>query len=75
MEVLNKAVTTSLGETLENEDNHPFYAIWTSPFDNVAMSSSGESTTFAEATAVKASSSHEYEAYFPDDWCIGSGML
>ncbi|PMD39752.1 hypothetical protein L207DRAFT_489623 [Hyaloscypha variabilis F] len=36
------------------------------------MCSSGESTTFAEATAVKASSSHEYEAYFPDDWCIGS---
>jgi len=39
------------------------------------MVSSGDSTKFAEATAVKASSSHVYEAYFPDDWCIGSGML
>ncbi|KAE9381353.1 hypothetical protein N431DRAFT_539023 [Stipitochalara longipes BDJ] len=36
------------------------------------MSSSGDSTTFAEATGVKALSSHDYEAYFPDDWCIGS---
>jgi len=29
--------------------------------------------SFAEATAVKATSSHTYSAEFPDDWCIGSG--
>jgi hypothetical protein len=29
--------------------------------------------SFAEATAVKAISSHTYSAEFPDDWCIGSG--
>ncbi|KAI9745477.1 MAG: hypothetical protein M1818_001011 [Claussenomyces sp. TS43310] len=28
--------------------------------------------SFAEATAIKQLSSHTYEAYFPDDWCIGS---
>lgn len=37
------------------------------------MSPTGDVTTFAEATTVKALSSHEYEAYFPDDWCIGTG--
>jgi hypothetical protein len=30
--------------------------------------------TFAEATCVKAVSSHTYSAEFPNDWCIGSGM-
>jgi hypothetical protein len=30
-------------------------------------------TTFAQATAVKQQSSHEYLAEFPDDWCIGTG--
>lgn len=30
-------------------------------------------TKFAEATAVKQQSSHEYLADFPDDWCIGTG--
>lgn len=30
--------------------------------------------TFAEATAVKAVDSHNYESYFYDDWCIGDGM-
>jgi len=33
---------------------------------------SSEATTFAAATAIKCLSSHEYEAYFVDDWCIGS---
>ncbi|KAI1115275.1 thioesterase-like superfamily-domain-containing protein [Nemania sp. NC0429] len=28
--------------------------------------------TFAEATAVKATSSHTYTAHFPSEWCIGS---
>lgn len=32
-------------------------------------------TTFAEATAVKQISSHEYLANFPRDWCIGTGTL
>jgi hypothetical protein len=30
-------------------------------------------TTFAQATAVKQQSSHEYLGDFPDDWCIGTG--
>ena len=30
-------------------------------------------TTFAEATVVKALSSHEYEGNFPYDWQIGTG--
>jgi hypothetical protein len=29
--------------------------------------------SFAQATAVKQQSSHEYLAEFPDDWCIGTG--
>jgi hypothetical protein len=29
--------------------------------------------TFAEATTLKAQSSHTYEADFCDSWCIGSG--
>ncbi|KAK5634469.1 hypothetical protein RRF57_010182 [Xylaria bambusicola] len=29
-------------------------------------------TTFAEATAVKATGPHTYIAYFPSEWCIGS---
>ncbi|KAF8863328.1 hypothetical protein BDZ45DRAFT_117561 [Acephala macrosclerotiorum] len=36
------------------------------------MTSTGAGTTFAAATAIKALSSHEYEAFFEDDWCIGS---
>jgi hypothetical protein len=40
---------------------------------NIAMVSSKVETTFGEATAVKALSSHEYEAHFHDDWVIGSG--
>ncbi|KAI0509277.1 thioesterase-like superfamily-domain-containing protein [Xylaria bambusicola] len=28
--------------------------------------------TFAEATAVKATGPHAYEAHFPSEWCIGS---
>ena len=39
------------------------------------MGSTEQVTTFAEATAVKALSSHEYEAFFPDDWGIGTGIL
>jgi hypothetical protein len=39
------------------------------------MGSTEKETTFAEATAVKALSAHEYEAYFPDDWVIGTGTL
>jgi hypothetical protein len=31
-------------------------------------------TTFAQATAVKQQSSHEYLGDFPDDWCIGTGQ-
>jgi len=31
-----------------------------------------KSTPFAEATSVKQLSSHTYEAFFHDDWCIGS---
>jgi hypothetical protein len=30
--------------------------------------------TFAEATALKQTSSHTYEAEFPDEWAIGTGM-
>ncbi len=37
------------------------------------MVSNGVETTFAEATAVKALSSHEYQANFHDDWVIGTG--
>ncbi len=40
---------------------------------DIAMVSNGVETTFAEATAVKALSSHEYEANFHDDWVIGTG--
>ncbi|KAG4439514.1 hypothetical protein IFR05_004999 [Cadophora sp. M221] len=36
------------------------------------MTASSQQMTFADATAVKALSSHTYEANFPDDWCIGS---
>lgn len=39
------------------------------------MTSPEAGTTFAEATALKRLSSHEYEANFVDDWCIGSGKL
>lgn len=31
-----------------------------------------KTTSFAEATAVKAIDSHTYEGFFPDDWCIGT---
>jgi hypothetical protein len=37
------------------------------------MGSNWVETTFAEATSVKALSSHEYEANFHDDWVIGTG--
>jgi len=37
------------------------------------MASAEASTTFAEATTVKPLSSQEYEADFPNDWCIGTG--
>jgi hypothetical protein len=37
------------------------------------MGSNWVETTFAEATTVKALSSHEYEANFHDDWVIGTG--
>jgi hypothetical protein len=40
---------------------------------DITMVSDGVETTFAEATAVKALSSHEYEANFHDDWVIGKG--
>lgn len=40
-------------------------------FTKMAATKTG--TSFAAATAVKALSSHEYEALFVDDWCIGSG--
>lgn len=33
-----------------------------------------KTTTFAEATAVKAIDSHTYEGNFPDDWSIGKGI-
>jgi hypothetical protein len=36
------------------------------------MAAAKTGTSFAAATAVKALSSHEYEALFVDDWCIGS---
>ncbi|PVH88270.1 hypothetical protein DL98DRAFT_508982 [Cadophora sp. DSE1049] len=36
------------------------------------MTSSNQENSFADATAVKALSSHTYEACFPDDWAIGS---
>ncbi|KAH7364263.1 thioesterase-like superfamily-domain-containing protein [Rhexocercosporidium sp. MPI-PUGE-AT-0058] len=36
------------------------------------MTTSSQEVSFADATAVKALSSHVYEANFPDDWCIGS---
>lgn len=39
------------------------------------MTASHPETTFAEATSVKATSSHTYEADFPEDWCIGSGRF
>ena len=40
---------------------------------DIAMVFNGVETTFAEATAVKTLSSHEYEANFHDDWVIGTG--
>lgn len=39
------------------------------------MTTSTQEVSFADATAVKALSSHTYEANFPDDWCIGSGKI
>ncbi|TVY38444.1 hypothetical protein LOCC1_G005851, partial [Lachnellula occidentalis] len=36
------------------------------------MASGSKTTTFADATAVKALSTHNYSAWFHDDWCIGS---
>lgn len=30
--------------------------------------------SWSDATTVQRLSSHTYEAQFPDDWCIGSGM-
>ncbi|KAK0126352.1 hypothetical protein ONS95_007958 [Cadophora gregata] len=36
------------------------------------MTSSNQEKSFAAATAVKALSSNLYEAFFPDDWAIGS---
>ncbi|KUJ22400.1 uncharacterized protein LY89DRAFT_574754 [Mollisia scopiformis] len=36
------------------------------------MASPEAGSTFAAATALKCLSSHEYEANFVDDWCIGS---
>ena len=39
------------------------------------MTTSSQEVSFADATAVKATSSHTYEANFPNDWCIGSGKI
>ncbi|TVY90689.1 hypothetical protein LAWI1_G004446 [Lachnellula willkommii] len=36
------------------------------------MASGNKKTTFGDATAVKALSTHNYSAWFHDDWCIGS---
>ncbi|TVY68827.1 hypothetical protein LSUE1_G006550, partial [Lachnellula suecica] len=36
------------------------------------MASGDQGNSFAKATTVKALDSHKYEAYFHDDWCIGS---
>ncbi|TVY33022.1 hypothetical protein LSUB1_G007348 [Lachnellula subtilissima] len=36
------------------------------------MTSGSKTTTFGDATAVKALSTHKYSAWFHDDWCIGS---
>jgi hypothetical protein len=56
-----------------NEDSDTTSNYCTKDLGIFAMVSSEDLTTFAEATAVKALSSHEYEAYFPSDWCIGAG--
>lgn len=40
----------------------------------MATSYDWATTTFAEATAIKAIDSHTYEGSFPPDWSIGKGM-
>jgi len=40
----------------------------------VQVSTMAPPKTFAEATALKQTSSHTYEAEFPDEWAIGTGM-
>jgi hypothetical protein len=64
----------SLGmDVARNEDSDLTSNCCTKDIGNFAMVSGEDLTMFAEATAVKALSSHEYEAYFPSDWCIGAG--
>jgi len=60
-------------DVTRNEDSDTTSNYCTKDLGNFAMVSSEDLATFAEATAVSALSSHEYEAYFPRDWCIGAG--
>ena len=64
--------TSETKQTCDNTGSKPNLIVQGQSHVNTMASTN---KTFAEATSLKAKSSHTYEADFDDGWCIGSGKF